>query len=101
MNKKFSTLLASFLLAGGMTTANATVITDADVVAGGQYYYLEQVAALTGTTWAETFKANDQSGENFVIAYDYELKQCVLTAREDGNYANYWRVVKRTVNGRP
>ena len=99
MNKKFSTLLASFLLAGGMTTANATVITDADVVAGGQYYYLEQVAALTGTTWAETFKANDQSGENFVIAYDYELKQCVLTAREDGNYANYWRVVKRTVNG--
>ena len=99
MNKKFSTLLASFLLAGGMTTANATVITDADVVAGGQYYYLEQVAELTGTIWAETFKANEQSGENFVIAYDYDLKQCVLTARKDGNYANYWRVVERAING--
>ena len=49
MNKKFSTLVASFLLAGGLfSAANATNIKDA---VKGQYYNLVQTASFNDRAW--------------------------------------------------
>ena len=62
MNKKFSTLVASFLLAGGLfSSANAV---DFKAVAGnGQVYKIVRVAENAGSWQAVTAKAYIGNGE--------------------------------------
>ena len=70
MNKKFSTLLASFLLAGGLfSTADAAKIVDQ---VGEGYFYLEQVGEFT-TSWAET-SAKASDGQYWVICFFYKRR---------------------------
>ena len=56
MNKKFSTLLASFLLAGGLfSTANAI---DLRTAVDGQYYMLRGASSLENSTWVPRSETN-------------------------------------------
>ena len=92
MNKKFSTLMASLLLAGGMFgTANAMNLTEAEV---GRYYQINQVADWTSAGWGDAFAAGANS---YVWVYNESSKQVELAQNVTGDNS-YWRI--DAVNGK-
>ena len=92
MNKKFSTLMDSMLLAGGMFgTANAMDLTKAEV---GRYYQINQVADWTQQNkWGESFG----NATNYKWVYNEESKQVELQQNPTGDNS-YWRI--DAVNGK-
>ena len=76
MNKKFSTLMAGLLLAGGVIgTANAESLLD--VADNGKYYQLKMSMYSNGTTWANTpttwdaqYLSVDADGPSFLPSAD-------------------------------
>ena len=84
MNKKFSTLVASALLASGMfSTANAIDLTTAEA---GQYYKLKRTAQYASGSWV-----NENSG--WCIVNNNGTFQLSNSFDEEDSY---WTVEKRT-----
>ena len=87
MNKKFSTLMAGLLLAGGMFgTANAMDLTKAEA---GRYYQINQVADWTQETgkWGESFG----NATNYKWVYNEVSKQVELQQNPTGDNS-FWRI---------
>ena len=85
MNKKISTLLASFLLAGGLfSTANAI---DLRTAARGQYYKLVGTAHYDGSKW------NNRTQAYYVVNDEGTIK--VSTVADDENA--YWTIETRGI----
>ncbi len=94
MNKKFSTLMASLLLAGGMlSVANASEwpTDDTYVLNTGKYHLIHQVAGYSGT-W------NTYSGANlgWYLALDASGNP-VFTRTKDEKA--YWTITTKNVAG--
>ena len=85
MNKKISTLLASFLLAGGLfSTANAI---DLRTATPGQYYKLVGTAHYDGSQW------NDRTKAYYVVNDEGTIK--VSKVADDENA--YWTIETRGI----
>ncbi len=99
MNKKFSTLVASLLLAGGMlSVANASDwTTDTRYVQNSKkYHIIEQTAGITGIGGTET---TTPYFNGYYLTYDAndELVFAPSTREKDKNA--YWTVTTRTNGG--
>ena len=92
MNKKFSTLMAGLLLAGGLfSSVNALDLTKAEA---GRYYQINQVADWTSAGWGNAFAAG---GNSYVWVYNESSKQVELAQNVTGDNS-YWRI--DAVNGK-
>ena len=94
MNKKFSTLVASLLLAGGLFSANAQKAAWFKEAANNGYYVLkahgdDATVPYTGS-WSV---ACDEDGKLFIIGDDTDESTLDVTA------ANAWKVTPYVVNG--
>lgn len=70
MNKKFSTLMASLLLAGGLfSTANAMNLAEAEA---GRYYQIKQTGTWNSTGWTVP---TDNSFGTYMWYYDEDSKR--------------------------
>ncbi len=89
MNKKFSTLMAGLLLAGGVfSTANAMNLTEAEA---GRYYQIKQTGTWNSTGW--TVPTGNDFG-TYMWYYNEDSKRVemvntVPTGKEDNSY---WRI---------
>lgn len=91
MNKKFSTLMASLLLAGGLfSTANAMNLAEAEA---GRYYQIKQTGTWNSTGWTVP---TDNSFGTYMWYYDEDSKRVEMVStvpagKEDNSY---WRIDK-------
>lgn len=94
MNKKFSTLMASLLLAGGMfSTVNASQwISDTQYVLNtGKFHLIQQVADFNGSTWTSL-----TGGSAYYLALDASGNPIFTTTEST---SAYWTVTTKVVAG--
>ncbi len=99
MNKKFSTLMASLLLAGGMfSTANASDWkTDGTYVQNtGKYFVIEQTAEITGIGGTETTTGYFNG---YYLTYDANGTLVFAPSSRAKDKHAYWTVTTRTNGG--
>ena len=94
MNKKFSTLMAGLLLAGGMfSTVNASQwISDTQYVLNtGKFHLIQQVADFNGSTWTSL-----TGGSAYYLALDASGNPIFTTTEST---SAYWTVTTKVVAG--
>ena len=91
MNKKFSTLMVSLLLASAFVGTASAV--DFETVADGKYYKLIRFSQIQTTgSWS----TNDLSTAPYYLSQTNGVMSVKLTADTD---AEYWKISKMTVGG--
>ena len=92
MNKKFSTLMAGLLLAGGMfSTAEASNwTTDTRYVQdSGKYFVISKTGDSDLTTWTGV-------NDGYFLVLDGAGKPIWTNDSSKKDYGAYWRLIKRT-----
>ena len=91
MNKKFSTLMVSLLLASAFVGTASAV--DFETAADGKYYKLIRSSQIQTTgSWS----TNDLSTAPYYLSQTNGVMSVKLTADTD---AEYWKISKMTVGG--